>query len=266
MVSVCFEMQKPLDCSQEVKRFNSYGVFPRKINVPSFQRDLNRSHVKDLREHIRYRHNQRKEPIFGALDIAKYNNESYIIDGNHRLNALKEEYEENGIIVPFNCVIYTAETKEDLLEIFQSRNKGLPVPDFILNPEAKNRNLLNEIQNYVSKMPLFGSSSRRPYINLTSFMNGFAESKLSGLVSSLDDFKKILVLMNQFACDDSRNPKICDLAPSTIQKCRDNKNYLGIYKYGIPCFNDNFDLKIFENLIPNRQQPLNDDISDFYIH
>src|SRR5881398_3099636 len=95
-----------------IKTFNSYQEIEGKYSIPSIQRDLISTHVSRLREHIREEISNGEDPIFGTISIADYNGKYYIIDGQHRLKAIEEEYKINNTIVPFNAVIYNVTNKE----------------------------------------------------------------------------------------------------------------------------------------------------------
>ncbi len=182
---------------QNVLLHNNYGEISKEVISPSIQRDINENHVMEIREHISQIYKE-LQPILGVIDIVNLENKFYVIDGQHRLKALKDEYEENGKSIPFYVIYYNVDNYEDLEEIFKLRNRNMNIPDYIKDRDNPNRELLKRIEKWLSgKSVIFNNNIIRPNINLWKFMNNFSTSPLLNSIlentnsNKLDLFKDI---------------------------------------------------------------------------
>src|SRR5665213_3183324 len=108
----------------KIQTFASYCEIKDLVHVPSIQRDLLEDHVEAMRIHINERRERNKQPIFGAIDLVKLNNVLFVVDGQHRLEAIRREHQSLKPAIQFHCIVYEADSTEELREIFVTRNKG----------------------------------------------------------------------------------------------------------------------------------------------
>ena len=158
--------------------------------------------VQNMRFHIIEQRKKGREPYFSALTICRLGDVLYVVDGQHRLKAIKDDYEANKIPVPINLVIYHVADHNEMAEIFETINKGVPIPNYIKQPNKSRtrETLLREIETYVSKQKLFGQHHQRPYVNTVGFMNALAQSRLIRHIETVDHFATLLQAANkQFA-------------------------------------------------------------------
>jgi hypothetical protein len=218
---------------QEVKRYRSYADIAGRVDVPSIQRDLDVKVVAEMREHIADVIKAGREPIFGAIDLCRMKDRLFVIDGQHRLEALRQEYVESKQVIPFNVVIYNITTIEEMQWIFQIRNKGVPVPEYILNPsnDTKQHALLKEIESYIKTIPLFGSNVKRPAINTTVFMNRFRDGEYIVSIEGIKHFHKLLNMANDIMATKARDSKYRakeKISDTMYNKCIKEGIYLGL--------------------------------------
>lgn len=167
-----------------VKRYGSFNELPYTIYRPSIQRAIMEDSVVEMRQHIREMHDIGRTPIFGVIDVCILNDTAYVVDGQHRLKALEEEWKATRTAIPFYVMEYIIENKLQLEFIFVTRNKGIAVPSYILSDEieGKKRELLKEIQSRISRRPLFvstsGRSAYRPRVCIGEFMEQLTRSRL----------------------------------------------------------------------------------------
>jgi hypothetical protein len=213
-------------------RFKDWSEIDGKVFIPSIQRDLMPTQVDKMKTHIIQRKSVQKEPIFGAIDIVNFNNKLYCIDGQHRLKALEDTYKINNISVAFTCMIYTADTAEELQLIFKTRNMGIPLPDFLLNTDNNKKELLKEIQREISVKKGFETSkANRPYINITIYMNNISNSKIIESLTSIDDFRRLydyINAANKVLVADIKYRKKLKITDNMVQKWYEFDNYHGI--------------------------------------
>lgn len=219
---------------QIVGRYTSFAEVKGSIHRPSLQRDIDPKRIKEMREHIHERVKAGGEPYFGAIDLCYFEEKLWVNDGQHRLKALEEEY-ENGSIVPFNAVIYYVDSREEMATIFRVRNKGVPVPDYILKPpkDAAHGRLLRSIESWVNTKAFFGNKHNRPNINTKVFMDHLAESKLITHVGDLKHFQTIFEAANNNIKQQSESRAYCDnmgITQNMLSKCKEKGIYIGLDK------------------------------------
>lgn len=185
----------------EVKKFTSYEEIVNKIHLPSFQRDLNFEVVQNITTYILTRSKLNLECNLGVIDLCKFNNQLFLIDGRHRLKAIENAYLEKKHIT-FYAIIYTVSTQEEMLNIFVIRNSGTAVPDFILHPPDGKGQLLREINSYLRELPLVkipkpGSKVNRPHLNLTAFMEYLSDSEFLIEINTKDEFVELFNKVNK---------------------------------------------------------------------
>lgn len=218
-----------------VVKFDSYANIFEYVS-PSCQRDINENSVLEMREHIQNRLEKKLEPLFGVIDVAIFNNVYYVIDGQHRLKALRDEYIENNFQIPFFVIFYDVNTWEELEEIFVTRNKNVPIPNYILDRGDLKRELLRAIENILKSDNygvIFNSKVVRPHINLTNFMNSLKDSELIESIDSVDKFLQVLNKENQILrnnCNSRDWLKHNTVTENMLVKCRSTEIYVGLSK------------------------------------
>ena len=182
--------------TQEIKTFDSYAELDGQVSKPSIQRSLMDNHVEDMVRHIIDRHAQHMQPIFGAIDLVRLDNTYYVIDGQHRLAALQRAFNSHQIKARFFCVIYHVKNKDEMANVFKTRNRGIPVPDFIINIQGSKREILDEIHRYITGLSLFNYNIKRPNINITDFMAQISRPNILDMITCFQDFKVIYDKVN----------------------------------------------------------------------
>ena len=182
------------------KKFNSCLELESNLYIPSIQRDIIPSHVQDMRNHIQEYAKLGKEPIFSSVDIVVLDSKYYIVDGQHRISAIRKEYEENKLLVPIHSLLYIVENEEELEKIFRIKNSNIPIPEFILCVKEHKKELLKSISSFLVKTypEIFKTDKHtRPYINLNVFIEHFRQSKIFVYIETLEQFKDVFQMMNQ---------------------------------------------------------------------
>jgi hypothetical protein len=245
-----------IQSTQEFRRFSSYAELAGRINIPSMQRSRMDSHVRDMEQHIIERTSRGLDPIFGSIDLAVHNGQYYVIDGQHRLAALERQFSNHHRVLPILCIMYNIRSKEDMIEVFSVRNKGIPVPDFITNPQDDKTDLLKKIQEYVEKISGFDyRQKKRPYINIPDFMDGLRGSKLFSLIDDELDFRDIFNAINDANYEKSTNPnmrKSYVISEHMIKLCTEWCTWIGIDK-NMPWFEDSYNIESLKQILLSKR-------------
>lgn len=231
-------LYKPVQASIYYKKFeNCMDLIPM-MCIPSVQRDINENHIKNLRNHIQDFHSLKKEPLFSSVDLAFLEGKFYVCDGQHRITAIRREYEENKIIVPIHAMIYNVYTYEELEQIFRTKNMNLPIPDFILNLDEKKMNLLKQIHTYLlKKYPNIFDDKKilRPYINTNFFIETYRNSIYYNSIETLENFIELFEKENQKAKEivqnmDEKNLNKHKISEKMLKVWTENNLYIGYSK------------------------------------
>jgi hypothetical protein len=232
------------------QRFSSISEIPKEVFIPNIQRNIIKEHVESMRKHIQEYTKLGKEPIFGTLDFVLYDGAYYLVDGQHRYTAIQKEYFEHDIVVPLHVLVYeviSAVTKESAVEeIFKVRNKGIPVPKFMLSIKESKKDVLKEITTYLETLcpAVFKHKGGlvRPKININTFIEHFRVAPFFRSIATLEDFIRIFTLVNQecferlCAMDDKQKRKH-GITENMIEVWTQNKIYIG-YNKDFTFFND----------------------------
>lgn len=209
-----------------------------KLQIPNEQRIRDDDKVKDI---IDYQLNHKKVNgsfnFLGIMNIHHYNNdendEYYLVDGQHRYEAIKQLYNIHGyndILVQLEII--NVNTRDKLKENYKLINKNTSLPEF---PETINKNIPEETALYFKKLyPNIWSKNaraRRPNICFNYFQEalGFLTEQLGNKVETSQQLIDIVKEHNE-------NMKYWDLHniiknENIITKCQAQDFYLGIYNH-----------------------------------
>jgi hypothetical protein len=195
--------------------YKSYSAFPdHLVDVSSFQRHIVETHLNKIILYIIDCTKSNCMPYLGTIELAHFLGLIYVIDGQHRLAALKKVNHDKIPIQTMNYYVYDYESIE---LIFKLRNKNYEVPRFIkkLNKnQLITTNLLNQIDSYLTNQcewTVFSPSGscNRPKINKDKFMKMLMSSNhLLERIKSIDDFKRILKLLNEYCKSQVQDPAV----------------------------------------------------------
>lgn len=207
-----------------------------RIRTPQFQRSLIQKSVRDIYIHIATRIEQDKDLLFGVISIAeirtRFGISYYIIDGQHRLAAVKQFMEDNKIDFGVDVKIYECEEFE-MKEIFDVVNRNVMQSNYVI-AEDKKRELLGEIQEYLAnEIPEIFSNSKktRPYIYLPIFMDKMSESEWFSDIFTFDEFHEKLLAENsrlELLLNDTMYCKRNKISSNMINKWSSVGVYLGV--------------------------------------
>jgi hypothetical protein len=138
------------------------------IKCPDFQRILDRERIIEIKGHIE---NAEVFPII-TLEIGYLYKEFYLIDGQHRLAALKQSELIN---YPFEVHLTKVNTNEELKYLFKLINKNTKIPDewLLINNVNDVKKNMEEIFNNAMFQTIVKSSQNphRPHLSRPQLEN-----------------------------------------------------------------------------------------------
>ena len=146
---------------------------------PDFQRPVDEDRVMEIKKH--YMTKYKEKGIFefiSPLIFSKYNNKLYIMDGQHRLEAIIQLVSNNDLfnkidkIIPI-IVIQITSTSE-MEDLFQTLNKLLPLSEVYKIGNKTKKNIIVKTSSYFFKKYKYFFTikrPRRPFINKNDFQN-----------------------------------------------------------------------------------------------
>lgn len=255
-----------------IQHLASYGSLNGHFSIPSAQRPLNNTRVQEIRQYFVACSYKKIEPVIGVISIVDVVplKQSYCVDGQHRLEALRQEYrKEPSLEIPFYIMKYQVQTLQQVDDYFQLINKNVPLADYMKvdveddkaslvdffsksNANKKEnaslvatapffdcKALFRSIEIYITGLSLFHSTSlRRPYVNVTHFMNELLKSPFVGeygpiktLANFVEWFENVNDKLKQLSNDASYLKKMSIVkSQKFLQECIKHNNYLCLDK------------------------------------
>lgn len=205
---------------------------------PDCQRPLIQSVVNEMIEHGKKKVSLNQLPIFGTIDVAVYQSPmgptQYIVDGQHRYEALKSLYIIGYNRIPVHVMYYICNSYDDVREIFRVRNLNVVVPEYIMSNSNKSL-LLNSIASFLRDFSsIFCERKNRPYIYLPDFMNKISDSRWIKSIHNIEDFKRKIAIVNNNLRSKLENidfKRSQTISPQMESHWNSNRIFLGVDKY-----------------------------------
>lgn len=209
------------------------------FSIPAFQRRLDVSIVDEIAQHIKDQRDRMKTPYLGAIEVAECGGIIYIIDGQHRYEAYKQDYQNYRKRTKIMILKYHVDDYSEMLNIFRIRNMGVQVPEYILYSESENlRQLMISIEEYISDIPGFVKKEvRRPNVNIAKFMKIITEENVleGNRIKTLDQFINFLKVKNMIIYNLLNDGSFCRRQRITEPMCKtanSNGNFIGLLREG----------------------------------
>ena len=221
--------------NRKIYKMMSKDFLKLEILIPYDQRVRDDDKVEEI---INYQMGQLKSfgrcNFMGLINIhfCLETNEKYLVDGQHRYEAIRKINETNNIPIMFELV--SVNSMEQLKENYKLINKNTPLPEF---PDNIDKNIPEDVAKYFkTTYPTIWSKSsraRRPNI----YFNYFQEA-LGFLVEKLDikDKKTLIELVDEINKSLSKWPRINypeskNISDAMMKKCMESNFYIGLYKH-----------------------------------
>jgi len=183
------------------------------------------------------------QPAIGLISMCRYNNinnnsrqviyDIYdIYDGQHRIEVIKQLFNEEGLIIAFNVGIVNVRSRAEAEMQYLMFNKSLNHSDtlHIVHDDNKDQ-LIKQCQQWLLNTygHVFVSRvTKRPYINIKCFMDAFVKSDYYKPTYTLEQFQENFFNYNSFLIDQGDNILTLGknkISQITVQKIVDH----GIY-------------------------------------
>lgn len=199
------------------------------IEIPNIQRIRDDDKVNDI---VAYQQSKLKKTgacnFIGCINIhyCLENQELYLVDGQHRFEAIKKL--SQSINIPVCVEIVKVSTLAELKENYNIINKNTPLPEF---PETIDKSVPERVANYYKqRYPEIWSKNeraRRPHI----FFNYFQEAL--GVLTERLDIQSVTEL--QKIIDDHNDilskVQYPDCSEKQLGKCKEIGLYFGLYNH-----------------------------------
>ena len=225
------------------------------INIPNIQRILDIDKVNNIVAYqINYYKNNNNFNILGVINIHfnKENNMYYLIDGQHRYNAL-HKLNELGHTPDFFIEIVYINNYKELQDNYNLINTNTPLPEL---PNNVNKDIIETVAIYFKNKynEIWSKNSRtnRPHIYFDYFLEavGVLYSELKDLEIIYDNSEDLVNIIEEYNSKlkywpKNSFPEYSSITDNMYNKCIKWKFYLGLFKH----ISDKYRYKWVKNII-----------------
>ena len=224
--------------NREIKKYKISELIELNIEKPNIQRIINKKNVSSI---IKYQLNEirtkHKSNFLGVINIhyCEENHKYYLIDGQHRFQALNELYNQYSHNIEIFVEIVNVNKREELIKNYEIVNKNTKVAHFSDNidksiPEKASEHFQNKYPNIWALSTNNNRRPRRPNIRLNDFQEtlGYITEKLN----IMDSTKLIEIVEDENNVMKGRPKENYEnVSDSMYEKAYINKFYLGFSKF-----------------------------------
>jgi len=221
------------------------------VLIPNEQRIIDNEKVEEI---LKYQLSELKDKgccnFMGLINIhfCEETNELYLVDGQHRYEAIRRLNETNNIPVAFELV--NVNNMEELKKNYKLINKNTPLPEF---PESIDKNIPEDVAKYFrTTYPTIWSKSsraRRPHIFFNYFQEALGIIVYELSIKTKAELLKLVIEKNTSLSNwELENyPDNSNINESMMKKCKEINLFLGLYKH----VSDNFRYEWVRDIIKN---------------
>lgn len=215
-----------------VKNLLSYNPI-----IPNYQRIIDICKVNEIVEYqLNHIKNFGTHNFLGTINLhfLKPTEEYYLVDGQHRFEAIKRLFNSHSHEYDYYVEIVEVDTVEKLRENFKMLNRNTPLPelDFMLDKSVVEKTAIHFQQKY-PKMWSKTSRAIRPQIYFNYFQEslGYISSELS--IENYNTLIDIVEHKNEELIKSSKTElsKIKNVGDVMIEKAKKENFYLGLYNH-----------------------------------
>lgn len=221
--------------NRKICKIMSNDLFKLDVLIPNEQRIRDDDKVTEI---VEYQLDQLKSKgwcnIMGLLNIhlCGENRQMYLVDGQHRYEAIRKINTTNNIPVTFELVL--VQTMTELKENYNIINKNTPLPEF---PDTIDKNIPEDVAKYFkTSFPNIwskSSRSRRPHIYFNYFQEALGVISEELCVQNKDHLLDLIIERNNSISKWplENYPDHKNITQNMMNKCIENNFYLGLYKH-----------------------------------
>jgi len=213
-----------------------------KFTTLNIQRKLSSEVVDNIVKYISYRIANSATPFIPPISICKWNNMAYVVDGQHRLEALKKTHQPN-IKLEISILEYIVKSYDEIIHIFQNMNKNTPLCQYeLIHRPIDEKHLDDQIETFFENMGVskYVFSERiprkpRPCFFIKTFMEIYkTENILYKEIKNIHQFKiffeKINKFYEQFFLNELNRSKY-EVKPNMYNQATGVCFFLGLFKH-----------------------------------
>lgn len=225
--------------SSEVTKLSLHTLLQISIKNPDFQRCRDYGKVEKIIEYQTENFKKYKSFKFiGIMSLVKFEDNYYLIDGQHRYAAMIKLIKDIPVSVSEECNVEIIEvkTKESMKECYDLINKHTPLPDFDLMISHKNKSIIEVVFNHfrINYPDLWSEKSRcnRPSIYTNSFQESleYMITKIM-LVTSEELIQAIEIYNKNISRYDNLSNILKNISEPMYKKAKKMNFYLGLFPY-----------------------------------
>ncbi len=206
------------------------------IIKPNIQRVIDHSKVEDIIQfQLEYhkQHNHFNFSAAGAINIHILDNIYYLVDGQHRLEALQKLYQDYSHIISFYVLWVEVDTWENLENNYNMINKNTPLPDFSCFQNI-NKCIPEETASFFQTKYLDvwsrNSRARRPHVFFNYFQEALAFICERAEIKSIKELQKLVEDYNK-VCKDWSITSFKNINDSVYKTAKEKGFFLGLFPY-----------------------------------
>jgi 5-methylcytosine-specific restriction endonuclease McrA len=223
--------------NKTIGKINNKDLIDFDIVIPNEQRIMDSSKVDEIVEYQQeYNKKYNAFNFTGVINIHILDNIFYLVDGQHRYNAIKKLTYMGYELIDVCIEIVVVNSMDELKQNYDIINKNTPLPEF---PDTIDKNIPEKVAlHFFEKYPGIWSQSntkrvRRPHLNKNDFQEvlGILTEKLGidnsiKLQTLLEDYNTKL---SQWPMTNYPNYKSYKDPQKIQQKCQQTNMYLGLF-------------------------------------
>jgi hypothetical protein len=209
----------------------------KELNIikPKFQRIIDKQKVKDI---VKMQLDFNKKNNFfnftasGPINIHKWNDQYFLIDGQHRMEALEKLYNDHSHQIKFYIILVTVNSQEELEFNYDMINKNTELPDFSCFQSVDKTVPEYVASIYQEKYPDMwskNSRSRRPHLFFNYFQESLAFICEKVKITSSKKLEKIINEYNEKLSE--WNKSVFNSSDSMYEKAHNSGLYLGLFSH-----------------------------------
>lgn len=222
----------------EISKITTCDLLQLDIVRPPCQRIVDDDKVEEIiKSALKFHkeHNHFNFAVSSAPNLHKLNDKFYLIDGQHRLQALEILYNKYSHNIEFFIAIVEVNTMTELEYNYNMINKNTPLPDFSAFsnidkniPEEVSRRIKNKFQGCWARLP----RCHRPSLYFNHFQESLAFIVEKVEISSVDELMKLVLDYNDAVSkwNLSKNSRF-KATENMIKKAKEFDFYLGLFPH-----------------------------------
>jgi len=218
--------------------FLKSSILLKHLKIPEIQREVNQDRVDEIECRLCDEYDKNNFFDFGTLLLCDYDDNLYLLNGQHRYCALKSITQKHNLDIPIKVEVRRCQSKNDMEKLWRISNDSREVK---LVKNSNHQLILNGLRKHLNtKYPKYISEANKPHkphINLNNLIEeieniNFPEYLLQKLIHEIENINNFYK-ENQNNMDLWKKWRIPSIGEN-LEKCRLKDQtktlYLGIFQ------------------------------------